>query len=371
MQFLDKIYRQAKLVKKRILLPEGEDVRVLRAVDSILKQGLCYPGLLGDSKRIAKIAKGEGIDLKGVEIIDSSSYGKLDEYAALFCEIRKHKKMEPTRPLARGSCGRNTERPEHIRGLKTTVLGRECIKPDDARKLIVENPSFYSALAVRSGDFDGFVAGASTTTRDVAKAAIYCIGPADDMPTISSSSIVILPDKSLGSNGVFIFADTGIIPDPTAEQLRDIAISATKMARLLLDDEPRVAMLSYSTKGSGGIGKSMQKVERATELVIQKYPELLIDGEVQLDCAIVPEVSKRKDPASRIRGRANVFIFPNLDAGNISYKLAERLAKARAIGPILQGLKNPASDLSRGCGVQDIVDAVSVVALIAAERVRV
>lgn len=336
MQFLDKIYKRAKAVKKKILLPEGEEVRVLKAVNSILKEGICYPTLLGDPERIAKIAKSEGVDLKAVEIIDRRNYKKLDEYVALFCEVRKHKK----------------------------------IKPDDARKLIVENPSFYSALAVRSGDFDGFVAGASTTTRDVAKATIYCIGPADDIATISSSSIVILADKTLGSNGVFIFADTGIVPDPTAEQLSDIAISTTKMARLLLDDEPRVAMLSYSTKGSGGLGTSILKVQKATALVIEKYPELLIDGEVQLDCAIVPEVSRRKDPNARIGGRANVFIFPNLDAGNISYKLAERLAKARAIGPILQGLRNPASDLSRGCDVQDIIDAVSVTALIAAERER-
>ena len=216
---------------------------------------------------------------------------------------------------------------------------------------------------MRSGDVDAFVAGASITTRDVAKAAIHCIGPAEGTGTISSSSIIILPDKDLGSKGVFIYADAGIVPDPTAEQLRDIAISSAQMARLLLDDEPRVAMLSYSTKGSGGSGKSVEKVKEATRLVKERMPGLLIDGEMQLDCAVVPEVAERKDPDSRIKGRANIFIFPNLDAGNISYKLTERLAKAHAIGPLLQGLRSPASDLSRGCNSQDIVDAVAITAL--------
>ncbi|MBU1061373.1 MAG: phosphate acetyltransferase, partial [Candidatus Omnitrophica bacterium] len=207
------------------------------------------------------------------------------------------------------------------------------------------------------------VAGAATTTRDVAKAAIYCIGPAKDTPTISGFSIVILPDKNIGSKGVFIYADTGIIPDPNPTELRDIAIASAKAARMLLDDEPRVAMLSYSTKGSGGARGSVLKVREATRLITEKEPDLLIDGEVQFDCAVVPEVAERKDPNSKIKGRANVFIFPNLDAGNISYKLTERLAKAHIVGPLLQGLNRPVSDLSRGCDTDDIVDAVAVTAL--------
>lgn len=333
MDFVEKIYERARKSKKRILLSEGEETRILKAVDFILKKDICLPVLMGDPDRILQIAKKEGIDLESVEIIDGKKYDKLEKYVALYCEIRKHKK----------------------------------VKEVDARRLITENPVFYSALAVRSGDVDGFVAGASTTTRDVAKAAIHCIGPAEGTETISSSSIIILPDKNLGSRGVFIYADAGIVPDPTAEQLRDIAISSAQMARLLLDDEPRVAMLSYSTKGSGGSGKSVEKVKEATRLVKERMPGLLIDGEVQLDCAVVPEVAERKDPDSRIKGRANVFIFPNLDAGNISYKLTERLAKARAIGPILQGLAKPTSDLSRGCAAQDIVDAVAVTAIRAQE----
>ena len=329
MEFIDKIYEGAKKARKKILLPEGEEIRVLKAVDIILKKEICVPTLIGDPGRILKIARSEGIDLRNVEIIDRQKYKNLDKYIALYCQRRKHKN----------------------------------VKENEARKIIIENPVFYSALSVSSGDFDGFVAGASTTTRDVAKSAIYCIGPRKDTPTVSSSSIVIAPDKNFGSNGVFIYADAGIVPDPTPEQLRDITIASIKLARLLLDDKPRVAMLSYSTKGSGGSGKSIEKVREATKLVIEKEPDLLIDGEVQIDCAMVPEVAKRKDPGSKIKGRANVFIFPNLDAGNIAYKLTERLAKACVIGPLLQGLKKPASDLSRGCNSQDIVNAVAVTAI--------
>ena len=329
MSFIEKIYDRARKVKKRILLPEGEEIRVLKAVAQIQERRICLPVVLGNPDKIFKLSKGEGIDLKGAEIVNYKECKNLDEYIELFCEIRKHKK----------------------------------IKKDEARKLITQNPVYYSALAVRAGDFDGFVAGAAITTRDVAKAAIHCIGPREGISTISSSSVIVLPDKNLGSNGVFIFADAGIVPDPTTEQLCDIAISTVDTARMLLDDEPKVAMLSYSTKGSGGSGESVKKVQAATELVVRKMPDLLIDGEIQVDCAVVPDIAKRKDPKTKIKGRANVFIFPNLDSGNIAYKIVERLAKARAIGPLLQGLKKPVSDLSRGCDSQDIVDGVAITAL--------
>ena len=329
MSFIEKIYDRARKVKKRILLPEGEEIRVLKAVAQIQERRICLPVVLGNPDKIFKLSKGEGIDLKGAEIVNYKDCKNLDEYIELFCEIRKHKK----------------------------------IKKDEARKLITQNPVYYSALAVRAGDFDGFVAGAAITTRDVAKAAIHCIGPREGISTISSSSVIVLPDKNLGSNGVFIFADAGIVPDPTTEQLCDIAISTVDTARMLLDDEPKVAMLSYSTKGSGGSGESVKKVQAATELVVRKMPDLLIDGEIQVDCAVVPDIAKRKDPKTKIKGRANVFIFPNLDSGNIAYKIVERLAKAHAIGPLLQGLKKPVSDLSRGCDSQDIVDGVAITAL--------
>lgn len=329
MEFIEKIYDRAKKVKKKIVLPEGEEKRVLKAVEIILEHDICIPTIIGNPDNILKISKSEGIDLKDVEILDPRKYKNLEKYVELYCEIRKRKK----------------------------------IKPEDARKLITQTPVFYAALSVHSGETDGFVAGASTTTRDVARAAIHCIGSSEDIATVSSSTILIVSDKTLGSKGVFIYADAGIIPDPSAEQLRDITIGSVRMARLLLDDEPKVAMLSYSTKGSGGSSKSIEKVRAATRLVMERYPDLLIDGEVQIDCAVVPEVCQRKDPESRIKGRANIFIFPNLDAGNISYKLTERIAKAKAIGPVLQGLRKPVSDLSRGCNSEDIVNAVSVTAI--------
>ena len=329
MEFLEKIYERSRHIKKKILLSEASDDRVIRAISDILKMDICVPVLIGDPEEANRIANKEGLDLKGLEIIDNRKSKGLDKYIALYCEKRKHKK----------------------------------VSPDDALKIITRNPVFYAALMVSAGDADGSVAGASTTTRDVAKAAIYCIGPAENIKTVSSSTVLILSDKTLGSSGVFIYADAGVVPDPTAEQLADIAISSGRMAKILLDDQPKIAMLSYSTKGSGGADKSILKVQEATRIVMQREPGLLIDGEIQVDCAVVPEVAQRKDPNSRIKGRANIFIFPNLDAGNISYKLTQRLADARAIGPLLQGLHKPASDLSRGCDSQDIVDAVAITAV--------
>jgi phosphate acetyltransferase len=329
MEFLEKIHERSRSIKKRILLSEASDIRVLRAIEDILKSGICTPVLIGDPEEANKAAKKEGIDLKGLEIIDNKKSKDLDKYAAFYCEKRKNKK----------------------------------VSQEDAMKIITRNPVFYAAIMVSAGDADGTVAGASTTTRDVAKAAIYCIGAAEGIKTVSSSTILILDDKTFGSNGVFIYADAGIVPDPTAEQLADIAISSARMAKILLDDHPKIAMLSYSTKGSGGSDKSIQKVQKATQLVMQRDSSLLIDGEIQVDCAVVAEIAQRKDPDSRIKGRANIFIFPNLDAGNIAYKLTQRLAKARAIGPLLQGLQKPASDLSRGCDSQDIVDAVAITAV--------
>ena len=329
MEFLEKMYERAGQSKKKILLSEASDERVLRAIEGILKSGTCVPVLIGDPEETNKVAKKYGIDLKGLEIIDNKKSKDLDKYAAIYCEKRKNKE----------------------------------VSPEDALKIITKNPVFYAALMVSAGDADGFVSGAATTTRDVAKAAIYCIGPAESIKTVSSSTLLIVGDKTLGSNGVFIYADAGIVPDPTAEQLADIAISSGRMAKILLEDKPKIAMLSYSTKGSGGFGKSIEKVQEATKIVMQRDPDLLIDGEIQVDCAVVPEVAQRKDPDSKIKGRANIFIFPNLDAGNISYKLTQRLARARAIGPLLQGLQKPASDLSRGCDAQDIIGAVAITAV--------
>ncbi|MEW5758233.1 MAG: phosphate acetyltransferase [Candidatus Omnitrophota bacterium] len=229
---------------------------------------------------------------------------------------------------------------------------------EEAEK-IIRNPLFYAAMMVRHKQADGFVAGAANTTSDVARAAIHCLEPDPTINTVSSVFIMVVPNCQFGEDGLFIFADCGIIPDPTARQLAYIAITTAELAQKVLEILPKVAMLSYSTKGSAQ-GRFVEEIRNAVKLVKEIKPDLCVDGELQVDSAIVPEVSKIKDPDSKLAGRANILIFPNLEAGNIGYKLVERLAKARAIGPILLGLNYPCSDLSRGCSVEDIVDCTAV-----------
>ncbi|MDD4909563.1 MAG: phosphate acyltransferase [Candidatus Omnitrophica bacterium] len=232
----------------------------------------------------------------------------------------------------------------------------------DEAKQTVSDPLYYCAMMVRDGMADGFVAGAAYTTPSVARAAIYCLGLDRRLDTVSSSFIMVVPDCAYGDNGVFVFADCGIVPDPSPRQLANIAVSTAELAKRVLDITPRVAMLSYSTKGSAE-GRFVNEVKEATALVKEIEPGLLVEGELQVDAAIIPEVSQIKYQDSAIGGRANVLIFPDLESGNIAYKLVQRLAKARAIGPLLQGLNKPASDLSRGCEVDDIVDCVAVTSL--------
>lgn len=237
----------------------------------------------------------------------------------------------------------------------------KAITLEKARE-VISNPLYYAAMMVRENSADGFVAGASHTTPDVARAAIRCLGVDPQIKVACSCFIMILPDGGWGNNGVFVFADCGIVPQPDSRQLACIAVSAAELSKGVLDVCPRVALLSYSTKGSAQ-GEMVKKVSSAVEIVRQMKPELLVDGELQLDAAIVPEVAKRKHADAILGGGANVLIFPNLDAGNISYKLTQRLTKARAIGPIILGLNRPCSDLSRGCCVEDIVDCVAVTAI--------
>jgi phosphate acetyltransferase len=232
---------------------------------------------------------------------------------------------------------------------------------DDVRKLF-EDTLFYGAMMVREGKVDGMVAGASHTTADVARASIHCIGVEENLRIASSCFIMVVPNSTYGEEGAFVFADCGIIPDPNSRQLACIAITAAGLMRTVLGYEPRVGLLSYSTHGSAK-GRSIDKITEAVSLVKEMAPGLLVDGELQLDAAIVPEVAKIKKPVSILEGRANVLIFPDLEAGNIAYKIVERLAKARALGPLLLGLKRPGSDLSRGCSVDDVVDCVAVTAI--------
>jgi len=306
MDIVAKIRARAKAKVKTIALPEIEDIRVREAAKIIEKEG------------IAKIL------LFGRGMLDKT---KQEEYAQKYYELRKSK----------------------------------GISLDDARKAL-EDPLYYAAMMTRNGDSDGFVAGASHTTPDVARSAIYCLGVDGRINIASSCFLMSVPDCPYGEEGAFIFADCGIVPDPNSRQLAYVAISNAELAKKVLGITPRVALLSYSTKGSAK-GRAIDKTLEALALARQMQPGLLIDGELQVDAAIVPEVAEIKYPNSLLAGKANVLIFPNLEAGNIGYKLVQRLAKARAIGPIIVGLNNPCSDLSRGCLTEDIVDCVAVTAI--------
>jgi len=305
-EIIDEMRKKAKADLKTIILPEGHDARVLAAAEKIKKENLANIILLDE---------------------DALEGQRIDIFAQEFYELRKFK------------------------GLTL-----------EEAKATLRNPLYYAAMMVRHGEADGFVAGASHTTPDVVRASIYCLGVDPKFGTVSSCFIMVVPDCEMGERGTFIFADCGVIPQPTARELANIAISTADLEKMVLGFIPKIAMLSYSTKGSAR-GESVEKIREAVNLVKVAYPDLIIDGEVQLDSAIVPEVAKIKRADDVLKGEANVLIFPNLDAGNISYKLVNRLAKARAIGPILQGLNKPCSDLSRGCTSEEIIDCVVVTAI--------
>ena len=310
---IHKIRQQSKAQAKTIILPESEDPRIIKASKLIQKQGIARILLLSPDRMDAQ---------------------KKEEYANEFFALRKHK----------------------------------GITMDEARDT-VSKPLYYAAMMVRENSADGFVAGADYTTPDVARAAIRCLGVDPRIKIASSCFIMVLPDKSAGENGVFVFADCGIVPQPDSQQLACIAISAAEFIRQVLNIQPLVALLSYSTKGSA-VGDMVKKVSQAVEFVRSQDPGILVDGELQADAAIVPEIAKAKQADAILAGRANVLIFPNLDAGNIGYKLVQRLANARAIGPIILGLNRPCSDLSRGCSVDDIVDCVALTAIRAQSQMK-
>ncbi|MFH1692452.1 MAG: phosphate acyltransferase [Candidatus Omnitrophota bacterium] len=306
MDMITNIRSRAKSNLKRIVLPEGEDERVVRAAEFLKKEGIAQPIVLERSH------------------LDPI---KVEEFTELFFNLRQSK----------------------------------GITKDEAYEFI-NHPVFYGAMMVRQGLADGFVAGAVTTTPDVARAALYCLGIDKRIATILSCFAMIVPNCSYGEGGVFLFADCGIVPDPTTRQLAQIAVSTAELGRDVLGIVPRVAMLSYSTKGSAS-GRFIERVREATAMAKEMAPDLAIDGELQVDAAIIPEVAKAKNPDSPIQGNANILVFPNLEAGNISYKLVERLSGGRALGPLLLGLLKPCSDLSRGCRWEDIVDCAAITAI--------
>jgi len=327
MELLDRIRQNARKYNKRIVLPEGYEERTIKAADTALAENLAQIILLGDPAEIKSHAEKLGLkNLGKATIINPKSHPKKDHYIDMMVELRKSKGMTK----------------------------------EEASKLI-EDPLYLGVLMIKNGDADGEVSGADHATGDVLRPAFHYVKTAPGISVVSGAFIMVLPDKSFGENGVLIFADGGVHPDPTDKELAEIAVASAHTARALGGFEPKVALLSFSTKGSAK-HELVDKVIRATKIAQEMAPDLMIDGELQGDAALVESIGLKKAPGSKIAGKANVLIFPDLNCGNIAYKLVQRLAHAEAIGPILQGMAAPINDLSRGCSVNDIVCMISITA---------